>query len=103
MQKQEKINWKDTNVGMVGSDLDHKIKKAAAEGEPQWVHVGEQAELRVWRIEQFVVRAWPRAKFGKFHTGDSYVVLNSYKAEPDARKLSHDLHIWIGAESTQDE
>ena len=33
MEKPKKINWKDTNVAMIGSDLDHKIKAAAAAGE----------------------------------------------------------------------
>jgi len=31
------------------------------------------------------------------------VVLNTYKADPDAEKLSYDIHFWIGEESTQDE
>ena len=105
MQKPEKIDWKDTNVAGVGSDLDHKIKKAAAEGEPQWTGIGEKAETRVWRIEQFRVVAWPKSKHGKFHVGDSYVVLHSFVADPTGRspKLAHDLYIWIGAESTADE
>ena len=87
----------------VGSDLDHKIKAAAAEGEPQWDGIGESAELRVWRIEQFKVVAWPTEQYGSFHTGDSYVVLHSYQKDPDSDALSHDLHIWIGKESSQDE
>ena len=105
MQKPEKIDWKDTNVAGIGSDLDHKIKKAAAEGEPQWTGIGEKAETRVWRIEQFRVVAWPKSKHGKFHVGDSYVVLHSFVADPTGRspKLAHDLYIWIGAESTADE
>ena len=31
------------------------------------------------------------------------VILSSYKAAPDAEKLSYDIHFWIGEESTQDE
>jgi hypothetical protein len=54
----------------------------------------------VWRIEKFCVVPWPQAKYGKFHTGDSYVVLHSYK-KPGQDKLFHDLHIWIGKESSQ--
>lgn len=103
MEKPKKINWKDTNVAMIGSDLDHKIKAAAAAGEPQWRGVGERATLRVWRIEQFRVVEWPKRKFGSFHKGDSYVVLHSYQQDPSKPKLLHDLHIWIGDESTADE
>uniref|UniRef100_A0A7R9VD60 Gelsolin-like domain-containing protein n=1 Tax=Pseudictyota dubia TaxID=2749911 RepID=A0A7R9VD60_9STRA len=103
MLKPEKINWKDTNLALIGSDLDKKIKKAAAENEPQWNHVGEAVELRVWRIEQFIVKAWPKSKYGKFHTGDSYVILNTYQPDPSKPKLAFDVHIWIGDESSQDE
>merc|ERR1712122_335094 len=34
--------------------------------------------------------------------GDSYIVLNSYTVD-DSPELEHDVHIWIGAESSQDE
>ena len=57
----------------------------------------------MWRIEQFKVVAWPSDLYGSFHTGDSYVVLHSYQKDPNREKLSHDLHIWIGRESSQDE
>mmetsp|Transcript_22053 Transcript_22053/g.32764 ORF Transcript_22053/g.32764 Transcript_22053/m.32764 type:complete len:81 (+) Transcript_22053:98-340(+) len=65
MLKPQKINWKDTNLALIGSDLDKKIKKAAAEGEPQWTDVGNNVQLKVWRIEQFVVKSWPKSKYGK--------------------------------------
>ena len=51
MQKDRPPNWKETNVAGIGSDLDKKIRAAAAQGEAQWQHVGEKAEVRVWRIE----------------------------------------------------
>jgi Gelsolin repeat len=56
--------------------------------------------LKVWRIEQFRVVAWDADKYGSFFTGDSYVVLNSYEKE-DSDALGHDIHIWIGKESSQ--
>ena len=101
MSEEGRVPWKESNLALIGSDLDHKIKAAAAEGEPQWEGLGESAALKVWRIEQFRVVPWPAEKYGKFHTGDSYVVLNSY--EVGDASLKHDLHIWIGRESSQDE
>ena len=55
------------------------------------------------RIEQFKVVPWPKSKYGKFHTGDSYVVLNTYVKDPQVNpdKLAWDIHFWIGRESTQ--
>lgn len=55
------------------------------------------------RIEQFIVKPWTKSKYGKFHTGDSYVILNTYQPIPSNPKLAYDIHIWIGDESTQDE
>jgi gelsolin len=81
--------------------LDHKIKAAAAAGEPQWDGIGESVALKVWRIEQFRVVPWETSKYGSFHTGDSYVVLNSYKKNDETDALAHDIHIWIGKESSQ--
>jgi len=83
--------------------LDHKIKKAAAENETQWENIGERVELRVWRIEKFCVVPWPKSKWGSFHVGDSYIVLNTYQPDPDNDKLAYDIHFWIGQSSTQDE
>ena len=84
------------------SDLDRKIKEAAAMGEAAWEGIGQKPEVRVWRIEKFQVKPWPRDRYGEFHKGDSYIVMNSYrKGTSDA--LSHDIHIWIGSESSQDE
>lgn len=98
-----RIPWKESNLALIGSELDHKIKQAAAQGEPQWTGIGLEAGLTIWRIEQFRVVPWPKERYGSFHTGDSYVILNSYKKNPSSDALAHDLHIWIGNESSQDE
>lgn len=103
MEKAKNFDWKDSNMANFGSDIEKKIKEAAAQGEPQWKGIGEKVELRVWRIEQFQVKPWPKSKYGKFHVGDSYIVLNSYKPNPRSNRLAHDVHFWIGEESTQDE
>eukprot|EP00977_Amphora_coffeiformis_P013540 scaffold3576_cov170-Amphora_coffeaeformis.AAC.22 len=102
MLKPERISWKDSNLAMIGSDLDHKIKEAAAAGEDAWKGLGEETGLRIWRIEQFQVVEWPAENHGTFFTGDSYIVMNTYK-KPDKDALYYDVHIWIGAESSQDE
>lgn len=97
-----RISLVDYVCVLVGSDLDHKIKAAAADGEPQWDGLGESTGLKVWRIEQFKVVPWPEEKHGSFHAGDSYIVLNSYQ-EDGSDAILHDVHIWIGSESSQDE
>jgi gelsolin len=73
----------------------------------------------VWRIEKFQVKEWPADHYGEFYSGDSYIVLNTYK-EPGkpgwglsrsfvfARAeftlaLKWNVHFWLGAHTTQDE
>ena len=38
-------------------------------------------------------------KYGKFHTGDSYIVLNT--REGRAGHFAWDVHFWLGAETSQ--
>ena len=97
---EDRVPWEESNLSEIGSELDQKIRAAAAEYEAAWEGLGEEPCLKVWRIEQFKVVEWPENKHGRFHVGDSYVVLNSY-LEND--KLIHDVHIWIGSDSSQDE
>jgi hypothetical protein len=42
----ERIPWKESNLAAIGSDLDHKIKAAAAALEEQWKEtaVGEASD-----------------------------------------------------------
>lgn len=101
-------SWQDTNMALFGSDLETKIKAAAAEGEVQWVgppRAGTAKGLQVWRIEKFKVVPCPQARHGEFYTGDSYIVLNTYCPDPRTNpdRLAWDVHFWIGSESTQDE
>jgi len=90
-------------MSLFGSDIEKKVKQAAADGEPQWDDAGLKVGLQIWRIEQFKVKRWQKP--GKFHRGDSYIILNTFVKNPDINpdKLAYDVHFWIGSESTQDE
>ncbi|UNI16551.1 hypothetical protein JDV02_002977 [Purpureocillium takamizusanense] len=97
---------KDSNVELIGSDIDHRVKHKSAATEPAWNdgHVGARPGLRVWRIEDFQVVPWPQARHGEFYDGDSYIVLHSYRVgSADSSKLGHDIFFWLGAHTTQDE
>jgi len=103
MLKPRKFDIADSNIANLGSDLEKKVREAAAAGEPAWAEAGKQIGIQIWRIEKFKVVPWPDKKYGKFYTGDSYILLRTYKKTPDAEKLSYDVHFWIGNHSTQDE
>eukprot|EP00117_Sycon_ciliatum_P013010 scpid79418/ scgid13851/ Gelsolin-like protein 1; Actin-modulator len=100
--KGKEYDWKDSNLALFGSDLEKNIKKASAETEKAWSGAGEKVGVEIWRIEKFQVKAWPSASFGKFYSGDSYIILNTYK-EDGEDELQFDVHFWIGRHSTQDE
>ncbi|KAK9421169.1 hypothetical protein SUNI508_06017 [Seiridium unicorne] len=104
---QKEYDWRDSNVELIGSDIDHQVKYNSAATEPAWNEgqVGQAAGLRVWRIEDFQVIPWPKEKYGQFHEGDSYIVLHSYKIgnKDGEEKLGHDVFFWLGSKTSQDE
>ena len=63
---------KDSNMALVGSELDKIARKSAAEKEAAWTTAGKAPGIEVWRIENFQVKAWPAERHGAFHTGDRY-------------------------------
>lgn len=99
----------DSNVELIGTSIDHQVKYNSALTEPAWNdgQVGQSPGLRIWRIEQFEVVPWPADRAGEFHTGDSYIVLNSYTVRDehggDSDKLAHDIFFWLGSHTSQDE
>lgn len=68
---------------------------------PAFNNAGKTKGVEVWRVENFQPVAVPKAEFGKFYSGDSYVVLNTN--EDKNKKKSHDVHFWLGLHTTQDE
>jgi gelsolin len=102
MLKQKTYNVADTNVANLGSDLDKKIRQAAAQTEAAWTNAGKAVGLQIWRIEKFQVKSWPKEQYGHFFDGDSYIVLNTYK-QKDGNALRWDVHFWLGLNTTQDE
>lgn len=106
------VRTEDSNVENIGSAEDKAARLAAAQTEEEWTGAGQEVGLEIWRVENvrtkddkpdFGVKRWPKEEYGKFFKGDSYILLNTYKKDPDEAKLSFDVHFWIGEESTQDE
>jgi len=100
MLKEKKINIADTNMALFGTPIEKEIKKHAAQGEPAWQHAGKAVGIEIWRVEKFKIVAWPKDQYGKFFSGDSYIVLHTYKVE-DA--LRYNVHFWLGEHTTLDE
>ena len=62
LARKDSIDWKDTNMALFGSEIEYKIKEAAAATETAWQGAGTAKGLKIWRIEQFKVVAWPSDK-----------------------------------------
>lgn len=63
---------------------------------------GKEPGTFVWRIESFKPVEYPKKQYGKFYTGDSYLVLHS-APKGGGSGLIHVIYYWLGAESSQDE
>ncbi|KAG8223497.1 hypothetical protein J437_LFUL004965, partial [Ladona fulva] len=68
---------------------------------PAFENAGKTPGLEIWRIENFTAVAYPRADYGKFYMGDSYIVL--FTKQGRDQRLSWDIHFWLGNGTSQDE
>jgi hypothetical protein len=59
-------------------------------------------KTEVWRIEDMAKVEVPADKFGQFYSGDSYIVLYTYRPEGKSRD-AYIIYFWQGRKSTADE
>jgi gelsolin len=74
----------DSNLALFGTPLEKEVKLAAAMSDPEWNAMAKATPtpgLKCWRIEKFTVKKWPDKRIGEFHTGDSYILLHTYKVD----------------------
>jgi gelsolin len=102
MQKMETTKLEDSNMAGYGGKAHKDAKLAAAQSAEEWKGCGARPGIEIWRIEKFKVVKWPKSKYGKFFSGDSYIVLRTYK-DPDSDALKYDVHFWLGEFTSQDE
>ncbi|ONK78389.1 uncharacterized protein A4U43_C02F18270 [Asparagus officinalis] len=67
--------------------------------EPAFQGAGQRVGLEIWRIENFQPVALPKADYGKFYSGDSYIVLQTSAGRGGA--YLYDIHFWLGKETSQ--
>ncbi|KAF3636483.1 Villin-4 [Capsicum annuum] len=69
--------------------------------EPAFQGAGQKPGTEVWRIENFQPVPVPKSEYGKFYSGDSYIVLQTTSTRGGA--YWHDIHFWLGKDTSQDE
>ncbi|KAL4571682.1 hypothetical protein LXL04_018445 [Taraxacum kok-saghyz] len=69
--------------------------------EPAFQGVGQRVGTEIWRIENFQPTPLPKSNYGKFYSGDSYIVLQTTSGKGGA--YNYDIHFWLGKDTSQDE
>jgi gelsolin len=98
--KPKTVDFLNSNIAGLGTDLEKNVRAAAAACEKQWKTAGKDEGLQIWRIEKFQVVPWPKSEYGRFFDGDSYIVLKTTKIQD---KFVWDVHFWLGLNTSQDE
>jgi hypothetical protein len=55
-------------------------------------------KLEIWRVENFELQPWPVERHGEFYSGDSFVLLYTYKI---VDKEAYIIYFWQGLDSSQ--
>ncbi|XAR68515.1 hypothetical protein NMG60_11003659 [Bertholletia excelsa] len=69
--------------------------------EPAFQGAGQRVGTEIWRIENFQPVPLPKSDYGKFYSGDSYIVLQTSPGRGGA--YLYDVHFWLGKDTSQDE
>ncbi|KAH7302617.1 hypothetical protein KP509_23G079800 [Ceratopteris richardii] len=69
--------------------------------DPAFQGVGQKVGMDIWRIEDFQPVPLPKSEYGKFYTGDSYIILKTTALKTGA--YHYDVHFWLGKSTSQDE
>ncbi|CAH9134948.1 unnamed protein product [Cuscuta epithymum] len=69
--------------------------------EPAFQGAGQRVGTEIWRIESFQPVPLPKSDYGKFYSGDSYIILQTSPGKGGA--YLYDLHFWLGKDTSQDE
>ncbi|KAG9134742.1 hypothetical protein Leryth_001049 [Lithospermum erythrorhizon] len=69
--------------------------------EPAFQGAGQRLGTEIWRIENFQPVPLPKSDYGKFFSGDSYIVLQTSPGKGGA--YLYDIHFWLGKDTSQDE
>lgn len=111
----------DSNIEKLSGKEHHDAVRSAAAHDAEWKGAGAAVGVEIWRVENharteehaahFGVKRYAKKSsarsntnpFGQFLTGDSFIVLRTYKADETKNDLSYDVHFWLGASTSQDE
>mmetsp|Transcript_47381 Transcript_47381/g.108044 ORF Transcript_47381/g.108044 Transcript_47381/m.108044 type:complete len:391 (+) Transcript_47381:53-1225(+) len=113
MCRTQEIDDMDTSTATLLKACEEAVEHAARIPDGQFVGAGEKPGMEVWRVDNrrvvhhgfFTIATVSKEGFRDLYRGDSFIYLISYikVGEDGAESLQHNVHFWIGSESTQDE
>ena len=68
---------------------------------PSFVGAGDGPGVLIWRVESMAPVALDKGEYGKFHTGDAYLVLKTTTTKSGG--YEYDLFFWLGEKCSVDE
>jgi len=102
MLKANNVPIGNSNIANLSGKENHDAKHDSSTHEAAWKGAGSKEGIEQWRIFNFAVHRLPENQNGTFYSGDSYIVLNSYKVG-SSMALKYDLFFWLGEKTSQDE
>ncbi|XP_075109954.1 villin-2 [Nicotiana tabacum] len=69
--------------------------------EPAFQGADQRIGTEIWRIEDFQPVPLQKSEYGKFYSGDSYIVLQTTSGKGGS--YIYDIHFWLGKDTSQDE
>ncbi|KAL0404906.1 UNVERIFIED_CONTAM: Villin-2 [Sesamum radiatum] len=77
------------------------MSSSAKSLEPAFQGAGQKVGTEIWRIENFQPLPLPKSDYGKFYSGDSYIILQTCPGKGGG--YLYDIHFWLGKDTSQDE
>ncbi|GMH18709.1 hypothetical protein Nepgr_020550 [Nepenthes gracilis] len=84
-----------SSIGAIGTGFSEEFSSVVIIG------AGQRLGSEIWRIEDFQPVPLPKSDYGKFYSGDSYIILQTSPGKGGA--YLYDIHYWLGKDTSQDE
>lgn len=101
MLKPQTISILESNIANFGTEIEFKVKKASAEGEPEFKQFANpKSGTYLWRVRNFKLEPCFPDDVANFFRGDSYLAVSIVGT---GASKTFDIFFWIGDQTTLDE
>lgn len=90
-------------IAVAPTEVNSAVTRMTASLHPNFANAGKKEGLEIWRVEKFEPVPYPEKDYGKFYSGDSYIVLKTVADNKKKGTFTWDIHYWLGNKTSQDE